>query len=238
MAQNTSSAVMQQRAEPHDSLDDFPTQPWATRALCEFIARYSSRRLGDMIARDPCANRGHMVRPLQEYFAEVDASDVHDYGLGCRQADFLFPEPIDDVDWTFINPPFRLAADFIRRALDTSSEGVAVICRNAFLEGDERYRELFGERETRPDYVLQYVDRVVMLKGRLIRSGAPDPTDDNPNKKASTATAYSALVYFQNRTGPTLFDWIGNPWRDYERPSDYPREPDGLATLHRPIFRP
>jgi site-specific DNA-cytosine methylase len=37
---NTSPAVMQQRHEPHNSLDDFPTPPWATRALCE--------RLGDL----------------------------------------------------------------------------------------------------------------------------------------------------------------------------------------------
>jgi hypothetical protein len=37
VSQNRSSAVMQQRSEPHDSLDDFPTPPWATRALCEFL---------------------------------------------------------------------------------------------------------------------------------------------------------------------------------------------------------
>ncbi len=37
MSQNRSSAVMQQRSEPPDSLDDFPTPPWATRAICEFL---------------------------------------------------------------------------------------------------------------------------------------------------------------------------------------------------------
>lgn len=37
MAQNTSSAVMAQRSEPHDSLDDFPTPPWATRALIKRV---------------------------------------------------------------------------------------------------------------------------------------------------------------------------------------------------------
>jgi hypothetical protein len=31
--QNTSHAVMAQRVEPAHSLDDFPTPPWATRAL-------------------------------------------------------------------------------------------------------------------------------------------------------------------------------------------------------------
>ena len=37
MAQNTSTAVMQQRAEPNDSLDFFPTPPWAVRALCKHV---------------------------------------------------------------------------------------------------------------------------------------------------------------------------------------------------------
>lgn len=37
MSQNTSHAVMAQRAEAHDSLDDFPTPPWATRALIEHV---------------------------------------------------------------------------------------------------------------------------------------------------------------------------------------------------------
>lgn len=35
--QNTSHAVMAQRIEAKDSPDDFPTPPWATRALCEYI---------------------------------------------------------------------------------------------------------------------------------------------------------------------------------------------------------
>lgn len=33
MSQNTSHAVMQQRHEAHDSLDDFPTPPWAGRMV-------------------------------------------------------------------------------------------------------------------------------------------------------------------------------------------------------------
>ena len=36
-AQNTSHAVMAQRVEAKDSLDDFPTPPWATRALIEHV---------------------------------------------------------------------------------------------------------------------------------------------------------------------------------------------------------
>jgi hypothetical protein len=70
MSQNRSLAVMQQRSEPHDSLDDFPTPPWATRALCEFLL-FNGYEIENCTVREPAANRGHMVRPLQEYFASV-----------------------------------------------------------------------------------------------------------------------------------------------------------------------
>ena len=79
MSQNRSSAVMQQRSEPHDSLDDFPTPPWATRALCEWLVANWCQERSDWASftcREPAANRGHMVRPLREYFGQVLASDL------------------------------------------------------------------------------------------------------------------------------------------------------------------
>jgi hypothetical protein len=83
MSQNTSSVVMQQRIEPKRSLDDFPTPPWATRALCEtLVAR--GHRLAVEAVREPAANRAFMVCPLHEYFAEVKASDIADYGYAGR----------------------------------------------------------------------------------------------------------------------------------------------------------
>src|SRR6476620_5893339 len=35
--QNTSHAVMAQRYEAKDSLDDFPTPPWANRGLLDYV---------------------------------------------------------------------------------------------------------------------------------------------------------------------------------------------------------
>jgi hypothetical protein len=179
VSQNRSSAVMQQRSEPHDSLDDFPTPPWATRALCEELAE-EGFDLAEESCREPAANRGHMVRPLREYFASVEASDVHDYGAGFPVRDYLFGPALDTVGWTITNPPFRLAEAFIKRALLSSRVGVAVIVRAAFLESVSRYERLF--RTTPPAYVLQFTERVVMHKGRLAPEG-------------STATAYAWLVW-------------------------------------------
>ena len=39
MTQNTSTAVMQRRVAGTDHLDFYPTPPWATRALCEWLKR-------------------------------------------------------------------------------------------------------------------------------------------------------------------------------------------------------
>ena len=43
MVQNTSHAVMAQRIEAADSPDDFPTPPWATRALIEHVLEDKKR---------------------------------------------------------------------------------------------------------------------------------------------------------------------------------------------------
>lgn len=202
--QNVSSAVMQQRAEARDSLDDFPTPPWATRALCEWLARYHD--LGTQTCREPAANRGHMVGPLLEHFAVVFPSDVHDYGRGYSVTDYLFgPLDEDRTDWVITNPPFRLAEQFIDRALALTDVGVAMLVRSAFLEGVGRFERLFAKRP--PTTILQFAERVVIHKGKL----APD---------GSTATAYCWLVW-EHRCGDTFLDWIAPCRQRLERPGDY-----------------
>lgn len=203
MSQNTSSAVMQQRSEPHDSLDDFPTPPWATRALCEWLDRHGANQ-SDIVA-EPACNRGHMVKPLAEYFGDVIASDVHDYGFGYGVRDFLFGEA-QPCDWTITNPPFRLAEQFIKQALIGSKRGVAVIVRSAFLEGVGRYSELFSV--TPPSDILQFSERVVMHKGKLSKNG-------------STATAYCWIVWRKFAPYGVHFHWIPPCRKRLEKASDY-----------------
>lgn len=200
---NRSTAVMQRRVEPLDSLDDFPTPPWATRALCEWLQR-QNQKLELKQCREPTANRGYMVRPLSEYFAEVIPSDVHDYGYGYPQQDYLFPEPLGYTDWTIMNPPFRLGEEFIRRAWPLS-DNVAVILRIAFLEGVGRYERLFSLRP--PTDVLQFVERVPMVKGKV-------------DKEASSATAYAWLVWRRGRVG-THLHWIAPCRKKLEKGEDY-----------------
>lgn len=205
MTQNTSSAVMQQRREPHDSLDDFPTPPWATRALMKYVIMPITGPVSHLSCWEPACNRGHMARPLGEFFREVVASDVHDYGHGHVVRDFLFPGEVHNVDWIITNPPFRLAQQFIERSSEIARYGFAMIVRSAFLEGVGRYHQLFDRNP--PSIIAQFTERVAMVKGRL-------------DGRGSTATAYCWLVWIDGET-ETRFQWIPPCRKQLERPSDY-----------------
>lgn len=198
---------MQRRVEAHDSLDDFPTPPWGTRALCEMLTRHGFA-LSDLRAWEPAANRGHMARPLQEYFAEVAASDIHDYGVGYGVADFLWPtdETVPPFDWIITNPPFRLAEQFIYTARSRAKVGVAVLCRSAFAEGIDRYEKLFSQ--TPPTFVWQFVERLPMVKGKI-------------DAEVASATAYAWFVWVKGRPGPTVYGWIPPSRKKLERSDDY-----------------
>jgi hypothetical protein len=143
MSQNLSAAVMQQRHEPHDSLDFFPTPPWATRALCEYLCEVDPL-LETKRVWEPACGEGHMLRPLAEYFELVYGSDIAPYGFGAVR-DFLFPGDEPTFDWIITNPPFRLGEQFVQTMIERAREGAAVLVRTSFLEGIGRYRGLFSQ---------------------------------------------------------------------------------------------
>ena len=207
--QNTSHAVMAQRAELKTSLDDFPTPPWATRALAEHVIS-SKASLVYATCLEPACGRGHMSSALAEYFSSVESSDVFDYGYG-KVADFLKTKHEDDsFDWVITNPPFRLAEEFIIRSLKIARHGVAMLARTVFIESVGRYERLF--QQNRPSQFAQFTERVPMVKGRV-------------DKKVSTATGYAWLVWEKERTGRSELVWVPPCRRTLEREHDYLQSP-------------
>ena len=228
MAQNVSTAVMQRRVEAHDSLDDFPTPPWASRALIEHvIAPGLNSRLDEQTVWEPACNRGFMARPLTEYFGRVHASDIHDYGWAGQEAveDFLWPGtgPVAAADWVITNPPFRLAEQFIQKSFLQARVGAAMFARTSFVEGEGRYRRLFNL--TPPTMVAHFVERVVVVKGRILDPDVKIPvlngaTGKTVLKKPSSATSYSWLVWISGEAPkPTV--WIPPCRQQLTRPGDY-----------------
>lgn len=204
--QNKSHAVMAQRIEARDSADDFPTPPWATRALVEHVLDIRET-LSDKACLEPACGAGYMARTLEEYFGEVSCSDAYDYGYG-QIRDFLtYPFEMNCVDWVITNPPFRLGEEFVIRALKVAREGVAILARTVFIESVGRYRNLF--ERTPPTKLAQFTERVPMVKGRL-------------DRKATTATGYAWLVWDKTQVGATpRLMWIPPCRKQLERDTDY-----------------
>jgi hypothetical protein len=203
--QNKSHAVMAQRIEAADSPDDFPTPPWATRGLIEYILDDKSA-LKRMTCLEPACGAGHMAKVLGEYFREVRCSDAYNYGYG-EVRDFLtHPFEVDAVDWVITNPPFRLGEEFVLRALTLAKRGVAILARTVFIESVGRYQKIF--HETPPSKFAQFTERVPMVRGRL-------------DKKATTATGYAWLVWEKKRPKTPQLMWVPPCRKKLERVDDY-----------------
>lgn len=193
---NGARAIMGSRQEPDDSLDFFPTPPWATRALMQDVMpAIGVEEWG--ATWDPACGQGHMSRVLAEY-AEFWESDIFDYGIDAEVLDFLGPEAERRAaDWIITNPPFgEKAVQFVKRALTLARRGVAMFVRLQWIESKERYDAIF--RETPPTYLCPFVERVNLCKGKW----DPDGT---------TATAYCWLVWKNDEDGwprDTFVFWI------------------------------
>lgn len=196
---------MSQRQEPKDSPDDFPTPPWATRALLKHII--SDYDLKNSTCLEPACGAGHMAKVLLEEFADVKFSDAFYYGFGPVRDYLATPYEANAVDWVITNPPFRLAEEFVLKSLNVARQGVAILARTVFLESAGRYNRIFSEFP--PSRFAQFVERVPMVKGRL-------------DIKASTATGYAWLIWEKNATGEPKLMWVPPCRKALEKKSDYP----------------
>ena len=197
---------MAQRAEARDSRDDFPTPPWATRALLKHVLEDFGPFTTQSVM-EPACGEGYMARPLCENFREVLASDIYQYGYGSVRDYLAAPYEANSVDWVITNPPFRLAEEFVLRSLIVARKGVAILARTVFIESVGRYRNLFVQNP--PCRFAQFAERVPMVRGRIDRT-------------ASTATGYAWLIWRKDTQceRPELV-WIPPCRKALERDSDY-----------------
>ena len=201
--QNKSHAIMSQRFEPINSLDDFPTPPWATRALFKYV--FDKNKMVFRKCIEPACGRGFMAEVLKEHFLEVDSFDIYNYGYG-EIKDFLATNKIK-TDWIITNPPFNLAEKFVIKALSQAQSGVAILVRTVFLEGIGRHKRLFSLFP--PTFLAQFVERVPIVKGRV-------------DSKVSSATSYAWFVWKKPTIkSQTKVLWIPPCRKELEKEEDY-----------------
>ena len=190
------------------SLNDFPTPPWAVRALFERTPFRPHRAR----AWEPACGRGYMAKVMSEYYpGGVMATDIHDYGYGARR-DFLTNKDYDYDKMDIItNPPFNLAEEFVLHALkharwQTPMGAVAIFQRIAFLESISRYENLFTRFPL--TYFCPFVERVPIAEGRLIQKATP--------------ASYAWFVWHPYYgEGDCKVHWISPCRKEIERPEDY-----------------
>ena len=101
-----------------------------------------------------CAcGEGHLSKVLLKNGYDVKSTDLIDRGYGIGNVDFFEAERKWDGD-IITNPPYKIALDFVQKAIDLIPNGnkVAMFLKLQFLEGKAR-RKFFNENPPKTVYV-------------------------------------------------------------------------------------
>jgi hypothetical protein len=145
---------------------------------------------------EPACGPGSIVRVLRDGGHNVFASDLVDYespDQNFAKWDFLMETVMPHGDMIVTNPPFKNAADFVRKALDLCPR-VAMLMRLAFLEGIGRSDIMDGG----------HLARVLVFKNRLPlmhRDGWDGP-------KSTNTMAFAWFVWDRSHCGATTLHRI------------------------------
>ena len=141
-----------------------------------------------------CAcGEGHLSEVLKAHGIHGKSSDLIDRGYG-EVLDFLH----NDIDWQgdiITNPPYRLATEFVYKAIDTLKQGrkVAMIFPQRYLSSKTRYK-LFTQFP--PKVVYAFSGRVgCAINGNFIG-------------KSNSAVDYMWIIWEKGHIGNTILKWI------------------------------
>ena len=166
--------------------DDFyPTPPVMTEALLAYEFLEPCR------VHEPACGNGAMSKVLRCYGHEVVSEDLIDRGYGDSRRDFLMLQK-RPCDYLMTNPPYKLAEEFIQRALDLEYKRHAYLLRLGFLEGMGRYDRLYSKHPFDVCYVFS--------KRQTIWRGDEEAT--------STGTVQYAWFVWDSESTKQRMEWI------------------------------
>lgn len=152
---------------------------------------------------DPACGSGTIPKAFARHMNfqgnNLFASDIVDRGYGW-QANFLATigtHHILAADNIVTNPPYRLAEEFVRRALELARQKVAVLVQSKFLFSQKRYR-LFTEHPPTRIYFLS--TRPSMPPGDLLAAGEIEAKGGKVD--------YLWIVIDKSYQGPTTAHWL------------------------------
>lgn len=137
---------------------------------------------------------GAMSKMMQGYGYNVKSTDLVDRGFGDTGIDYLL-EPELLAPNIVTNPPYKLAHQFIQKAIDLGAQKHCWLLRLAFLEGVKRFNELYAHNPPARIYV--FSKRQTMIRG-----------DHDEAWYGSGKMAFAWFVWLKDFKGTTELDWI------------------------------
>lgn len=157
------------RSDYDETFDDFPTPPWATRALMErVLPRVEYSNFKDLHVLEPACGRGYMSNAIKEYGCAVTSTDVRDYGYPDQHVLDYLSAPSITPHWVITNPPYAKLLPFIEKALSEATHGVAMLTRIQALMDGSRYRRLYSTNP--PTIVAFFSGRLKVKQGRVVQN--------------------------------------------------------------------
>ena len=177
---------------PDRQEDDYYATP--PRAIDDLLSKITL----DKNIWEPACGGGALSDKLIELGYNVTATDIKDRDAKKFDGivDFLKGEH-GQVDCDIVtNPPYKLATEFVTKALDTVTIGnkVCYFLKIQFLEGAKRYEELYKHNELK--HVLVYSKRISTAK-----NGEFD-------RYKTTAMCHAWFVWEKGYQGKPTIDWI------------------------------
>lgn len=178
----------------HDH-DFFPTPPSMTQALLD-------RESFPGIVWEPACGDGAMSNVIRDAGYFTFSTDLIDRGYGDGGVDFLKATELPKltrqrVESIITNPPFALATQFLRHSLALGARKVALLCRVAFLAGQDR-REVLE----------QHLSRVwIFSKRHTLWAKGQEPERKPGEKKKTGSIEYAWFVFERGQTGGKI-GWI------------------------------
>lgn len=170
----------------HRHEDDWYRTPGqCTRALLR-VERFESE-----IWECACGD-GAISRELEAYGHTVISSDLIGRGYGNSGVDFLAARELWASD-IITNPPYDKADEFALHALSLGVRKMALLCRLAWLEGQDRYERLYSQRKLAR--VWTFSPRQTLWRGD---SGEGD----------GGMTAYQWFIFERDHNGGYTGDWL------------------------------
>ena len=165
----------------------YRTPPKCTEALIR-------RELFGPVVWEPACGDGAICRVLVDHGHQVVASDLIDRGYGEPAQDFLLCQTklADDM---VINPPFRLADEFVLHAWKLGVRKIAVFQRLAWLEGRSRHEAIFSKIPLKCVWV--FSGRQTLWRG----------DDPEPQEKGG-AIPFAWFVFHREYVGQPAIGWI------------------------------